>query len=490
MRFSVTPIPYAATPGFGPEHVLGRLAAGELPQFPILAKDMDQLPLLRPDRAYVVAGQQPCLLGGPLFSMLKAATSIGLARKLASALGKAVRPLFWIASEDHDVLEVNRVTISGRLLACPYRGSLRRGEVPPVSSISLVEDREKILAFVRLALPEAEFKERAVKLLESCRYDNYGTLFADLLAALFEPWDLEIVEPSSLREATSPVLARIVEEWPEAEAAFERGRDRIRSLGFDPPLRSMTFFEVARGVRVPVAVSGDAVTLSTGTVSRREAADAIRRNPAGFSPGAALRPVLQDAAIPVLATVAGPTEILYLWQARELYKVAGVTPSLLAPRISATFVEQRIEKKLGRAGLPLDQLFKVGEELASWAEAAAASEDPASDAVSRAARALLAALASARQPSNERWLDRSVRSLEAIVRKTVRRLRAEAHGARDARGDLLRAVEAAVLPGGELQERVINVFDLWARYGPAWIRALCEDTDPWGLYHSVVTYTV
>ena len=63
---------------------------------------------------YVVAGQQAGLLTGPLYTILKAATAINLAAGLQRTTGVPHAPLFWMASEDHDLLEVNRCTLNGR----------------------------------------------------------------------------------------------------------------------------------------------------------------------------------------------------------------------------------------------------------------------------------------------------------------------------------------------------------------------------------------
>ncbi len=489
MRFSVTSLPYAQTPSIGPDHVLHRLSAGEVPEFPLTTGTGEAVPDSA-ETAYVVAGQQPCLLTGPLYTVLKAATAIGLARDLAEASGRPVRPLFWVASEDHDILEVNRVTINGRKLVCPYRGELKRGHVPPVSEISLKEDRSTIVGFLQDVLPQNEFREEVVRLVAGCRFDSYGTLFADLLAALFEPWQLAVVEPVSLRETTSPVLARVVERWPDAVAAFRIGAERVRELGFIPPLSSLSFFEIVGGKRVPVVAAGGSFVLSSGTVSSSEAAEIIRRAPGRFSPGAALRPVLQDAAFPVAVTVAGPTEILYVWQVRELYDVAGVRPSHLFPRISATFVEKKIERKLAQAGVGLADVLSVRDRLSQLSAAIDRVADPASDAVAASGRALLEALAQATRPRNQRWLERTIRTVGGMVDKTVGRLRSEAQEERGMNLGALRAVADAVLPRGEPQDRVASVFDFVGRYGSAWLRALCGDVDPWVLYHQIVTFTM
>ena len=58
-----------------------------------------------PTARVVVAGQQAGLLGGPAYSVHKAADAVLLARQLSTE-ARPVLPVFWIASQDHDAGEV------------------------------------------------------------------------------------------------------------------------------------------------------------------------------------------------------------------------------------------------------------------------------------------------------------------------------------------------------------------------------------------------
>src|ERR1700719_908769 len=63
--------------------------------------------------AAVVTGQQVGLLGGPAFSIYKALTAIRLANEL-TANGTNAIPIFWLATEDHDLAEVNHCFFGAR----------------------------------------------------------------------------------------------------------------------------------------------------------------------------------------------------------------------------------------------------------------------------------------------------------------------------------------------------------------------------------------
>ncbi len=61
----------------------------------------------------VVTGQQVTLLGGPLYTLFKAATAIRKAHD-ATAAGHPHVPIFWLATEDHDLDEADHVTFPSR----------------------------------------------------------------------------------------------------------------------------------------------------------------------------------------------------------------------------------------------------------------------------------------------------------------------------------------------------------------------------------------
>ena len=68
---------------------------------------------LRDGAGAVVTGQQVTLFGGPLFTILKAATAIRKAKD-ASVAGSPHVPIFWLATEDHDLAEADHVTFPDR----------------------------------------------------------------------------------------------------------------------------------------------------------------------------------------------------------------------------------------------------------------------------------------------------------------------------------------------------------------------------------------
>ncbi len=480
VHFSTDAIDYAHCPLFGPDHILNGIASEAVEGFPLLRKKTPPPAVAGQDEPlYIIGGQQPGLLTGPLYTVLKAATAVHLSRSLSKLWHRPVLPCFWNASEDHDIMEVNRTLLGGRKLVCPYKGPLKRGEVPPVGSIGLAEHRRRIIDAATDAYGGEPFFPMIAELLEKSSYENYGAFFGALMHELFKPWDLRIVEPTDLREQTSPILATLVENWSETENAFRRGIERVKKAGFDPPLASLTFFELVNGKRIPVPVYEHTFTLSSGACSGSEAAAEIRKRPHDFSPGAALRPVLQDAALPTCVTVAGPSEILYLWQIRDIHGVAGITPSLLFPRLSATFVDRETCRRIEAAGRSLPEMFPLVYTIETQLDTLSS---PEIETIESSFDELMQAMKQAETPANAAWFSRSRRSLAKSFKKTAARLRRE----QVAPEGELKQIREALFPRNRLQERTAGVFDFLARYGHRWLEHACSDLDPWTIDHKLV----
>ncbi len=133
----------------------------------------------------VVSGQQVGLFSGPAYAIYKALTAIQLAEELSDAGIPAV-PIFWMATEDHDLDEVRHVTWFDA-------GKLTRFELPVDSAAG------RPVGQVRLGTPIEGSVKKAVGLLSGPASETiaraleqsytsgktYGSAFGKLFARLF-----------------------------------------------------------------------------------------------------------------------------------------------------------------------------------------------------------------------------------------------------------------------------------------------------------------
>ena len=328
-------------------------------------KTQENIRLLRDGGAVaVVTGQQAGLFGGPAYSVYKAMTAIRLAERLTSAGTRAV-PVFWLASEDHDVAEVNHtgfLDAARRPLA--LRDASHSGTDVPVGQIFFDRTIEELRARAAALWPQ-ELAEEGRELLSGYAPGNsYAQAFGCLMQRLFAGRGLVVLDPGheALHALSRPLLRRALEE---AAGLRELIRQRDRALdkaGYHVQVRlrenATLLFALVDGHRVPVRRRGRGFLLEgRGERSAQELLDWLEREPECFSANVLLRPLVQDSLLPTAAYVAGPAEVAYFAQASALYdKLLGRMP-VIVPRASLTLVEPAVGRLLKRYRLGLPDLF-------------------------------------------------------------------------------------------------------------------------------------
>ena len=101
---------------------------------------------LRAGARAVVTGQQVVLLGGPLLTLLKAATAIARARQATASTGVEHVPIFWLATEDHDFEEVDQVSLLSKSSVETLRlGAEQAPNAAPMGNVVLAESIDALL---------------------------------------------------------------------------------------------------------------------------------------------------------------------------------------------------------------------------------------------------------------------------------------------------------------------------------------------------------
>jgi len=412
--------------------------------------DEDTRRAIADDGWLVVTGQQPGIWLGPMYTLLKALTAIRLAEHLTRQWRRPVKPAFWIATEDHDIAEVNRVTVGRRTFVCQHP-ELSHAARPPVGLLSLEPWRERMLRFADTTLGDLPHGKAVLRMLAEADYRDYGRFFASLLLKLIGPSRMVLLDPMRLRQSAAPVMARLAERADAVHADFERGTATVRAAGYEPQVQRVSMFEFANGRRQRIDLTTDL-------------AEAVRDDPARYSAGAALRPIVQDNMLPAAAYIGGPAELMYLWQIGPIYDAAGLSRSRLRPRCSATLIERPTLERAGRFGLDEAHLFDARRLLAAFDPRDHADADPALDAITQQAGQLTERIAGVHltdpRPA-KRAVDAVRHHAERVVHAALHeRAAAAGHGK-----EVLRSVVDALQPAGVPQERHMSPLEAVARYG-------------------------
>src|SRR5258708_11953294 len=206
----------------------------------------------------VVTGQQVGLLGGPAFSVYKALTAIRLAREL-TASGKDAVPVFWLATEDHDLAEVDHCFFGTRAglecfeLSNPGAEGRRVGEIP------LGEPVREISARAVAMLEGAAAENVAGWITESYRpEETFGTSFAKLMTRIFAGRGLIFLDPLSpeLHRLSAPTMLRALKEHDTLAKELVERSAALERAGYHAQVKvsanSTLVFRIVDGRRVPV----------------------------------------------------------------------------------------------------------------------------------------------------------------------------------------------------------------------------------------------
>jgi bacillithiol biosynthesis cysteine-adding enzyme BshC len=320
--------------------------------------------LADPATVAVVTGQQVGLLSGPEFTIFKALTMVRLVQHLNDN-GVAAVPVFWAASEDHDLAEVDHAWVFDQNGA-PQKIWIANG-LNAGGPVGRVEFNEDPIADLRSALGELPFADLVLTKLREW-YHPGATLagaFVGTLKDLLRDFGILFVDPlqPEIREIAMPFLQETVSRVPELTRRLRNRNLELKSAGYHAQVMvdedASLLFLLGANKRIPIRwKEGRFVTRERGYTVQELAAEVER-----ISPNALLRPVMQDYLLPTAAYVAGPSEIAYLAQGQVLYEDLLQRMPVIFPRNSFTLLDARTAKVMERFGLTLPDVLDHQEHV-------------------------------------------------------------------------------------------------------------------------------
>jgi bacillithiol biosynthesis cysteine-adding enzyme BshC len=425
----------------------------------------------------IVTGQQVGLFGGPAYTIYKALSVLRIVEQLRKSGIEAV-PIFWMASEDHDLAEISHVfwpTANGEE-RLEWNGD-KSFEGRSVGSIPLGDEIGPLLRRAANSLTGSDSGEVEKILADAYQPGaTFGSAFARMMSALFAKRGLILLDPidASLHKLSAPLLIRAANEQSELGAALLEQNKRLEKLGYHAQVkvtdRSTLLFATVDRKRVALTRRNNGLSAGAQEFSAEELTSAIAASPESFSPNALLRPVVQDTLLPTAAYIGGPAEIAYFAQNRVLYdRLLGRTPAIL-PRASFTIVEPVVQRLLTRYSLSIQDIFAGRQFFRGKMERQNLPRGLAAR-FSAEEKKLTKMLESLRKPIGK--LDSTlVGALETAQHAMLcqfGKLRAKSGRAEGFRSGVLsrheQSIRDALYPQNELQERLLNLLPFLARNG-------------------------
>ncbi|MFH0920387.1 MAG: bacillithiol biosynthesis BshC [Fibrobacterota bacterium] len=397
----------------------------------------------------ITCGHQACLLGGPLYVAYKILTAVNLCRFVRDRFGVTATPLFWLADDDDDTVEVATARSPfGHTLHIKAENRHVTGLLP--SPAGTLEDLPAISA------------------------ENWGGYHKKLLRQLFGKYGVTVMSP--LEKETQKLRAPFFNVFePVTKTLWNnvlKRTEELREAGFKPQV------PIREGDRFLYMLQGNQRARLNGNASLKEGTPLT---------SALSRLASLEYALPVLADVSGPAETAYHAETAPFYESLGRRMPVIWPRFSATLVRENDERILAQAGSTPGEII-LDRQKAELRAALQSLPDKAQKALERFEGGLNTLYDDLRETLSP--LDRGLPgAVEAGRRKALltrsyieKKLSAAARRQLFA-GNSPLALAYDFLYPGTLQERYYN-FVFFTYENPGFLDRLLETVDPFSFKHT------
>ena len=433
------------------------------------------------DEAHTICtGHQLNLFTGPLYTILKIITTIQCAQKLSLRTGKKIIPVFWLASEDHDMDEINHIYIYGQRYewpvdwAGPSGKSSCRGIQTLISSLrDKFEKSEEALPWLNL-------------LAESYRpEDSLSIATRKFLHALFGKYGLIILDPDEARlkqefipEMINDITNRIIDKCVTSTT------DKMpKEYKVQVHPRTVNLFYLTDNKRIRIDFDDNHFKLQDGSQSwtEEEIKIEISDSPERFSPNVLLRPLYQEKILPNIAMVGGPAEVAYWLELKSTFISFGIPFPVLLLRNSVMFLDLQTLIRMKKLKLDTSNLFETLDEwIRNYIKNGPIENFSVEDSMQDISSSLSAMIKSvekidptlvgALEAENSR-IQKALKGFEEKVLRSIKRKN-------ETEINQLQKLHEKIFPFGKLQERTENVLPYLFKYGAGFIDELMKTLDP------------
>ncbi|MGI8813514.1 MAG: bacillithiol biosynthesis cysteine-adding enzyme BshC [Pyrinomonadaceae bacterium] len=471
------------------------------------AETLENIDLLRQSETVaVLTGQQAGVFTGPLYTIYKALSAVKMVACLRER-GFAAVPVFWAATEDHDLDEVSVASVAtDDGIADTFYRPRKYLEGSSVGTIAIDGSIDIAIADLFSQLPATEFSGKLRDLIASAYRsgENFGSSFTSLISRLFSQYGLIIVDPldADIKRLAAPIYGTAIARSIDMVTAIRARSSKLVADGYHHQVTvEQDYFPLfwhsddgrRRSLRVDpkdgsVRAAGEKFKATLPELQR-----IVSQEPTRFSPGVMLRPVVQDYLFPTVCYFGGAAEIAYFAQNSDVYRILDRPVTPILHRQSFTVIEARFDKYLEKLGLSFTDCFGSADDLSS--KIVAGVVDPVTAALFPDIEAKidselerLALALAAIDPTLAAGFEtkrRKIRYHLAAAKKKFETVRLKKDETADRR---LRASMANLLPRGQLQERTINVTQYLDSYGMYFIDWIYKSIDLSDNSHRVIHF--
>ena len=318
----------------------------------------------------IVTGQQLGILGGPLYTIYKTITAIKLAQKLAGQYPEFnFVPVFWLEADDHDYEEVRHLLVLNAAndlhrISYPIEETFDE-EKGTVGDLTFTAAINGVFEELKNTLRTTEFTEQMLEMLNGMYAEGktFKAAFRELIFSMFDAYGLIMFDPQdiAIKKLLSPVFSNEVANYlAHAEKLVARSATLEETYHAQVKIRPLNLFyhmDKGRYAIDPDEEGGFRLRKKRMKFSHEELLKLTEEHPERFSPNVILRPICQDYLFPTGFYIGGPAEVSYFAQIMPLYEMFSIPEPVIYPRASVTLLEKNIKSVLEKYSLKLQDVY-------------------------------------------------------------------------------------------------------------------------------------
>lgn len=459
--------------------LLSQYSAAEIELLPDVKKNILSLSLST--TFTVTTGHQLNIFSGPLYVLFKLLSTINLAERLKHEFpAYNFVPVYWMATEDHDIAEINNISLFSKKIQfeTDYKG---------LSGKLKLNEFEAIIHQVKELFGTSPFALEISELITKA-YSNSKNL-ADATRiwtnALLGKYGLVILDANEveLKKQFIPYFEKELKE----QFVFTYVNKATEILNQEFPVqvnpRELNIFYIHDESRNRIVKSGDSFqVLNTNLVfTEPQILEELISHPEKFSPNVLLRPIYQEVILPNLAYVGGPAEIAYWLELKFVFETLGLSMPVLMLRNSSMIIDHASSAKWRSLGFEISELFKSENELirtfldkknnSDFSFSKSSVElikifDQIAIEISGIDQSLVASAESEKQ--------KALNSIKLLQDKVIKALKKK----EEVEINQIKKIRNKFLPDGTLQERTESLIPFYLKWGSQFIDDLKQSFDP------------
>jgi bacillithiol biosynthesis cysteine-adding enzyme BshC len=431
--------------------------------------------LLSENTFTVTTGQQLNLFTGPLYFIYKIISSINLARRLNEKYpAQLFVPIYWMASEDHDIAEVNHATIYGKKIEwkTEQTGAVGRMKCEGIAHVineveSLLgesENANRIISLLRESYSEDHTMAEATRILVNELFGKYGLLILDADDARLKEMFKSVMVDEMGSHTTYKLVNDTIALLKQKKYHEQVHPAEVNLFFLYQNIRSK-LIATEHGFRVEPAVSEIFSKVRTADIDANQ-----------YSPNVVLRTLYQETILPNIAYVGGPAEIAYWLEYRSMFDYYNISYPVLVLRNSAMIIDDTPHSKMKKLDFSPEDFFQSSDELAKQFIINNTNNFSFKEEASLITQAFnslsqkIAGIDNTLKPAAEAEMQKNLNSLKALEEKVIR---AEKKKYETTIQQIYKLKEK-LFPDNTPNERIDNFLPYYVKYGEGFIEMIKE----------------